>query len=488
MPCTTILVGKNATYDGSTLIARNDDGFFDAKKLVVVEPEKQPRKYKSKIGQLEIELPDDPLRYSCTPSVNDHRGIWAAAGINSANVGMSATETITSNPLVMGADPYVRFKKAEKRGEKDIPGGIGEEDLVVIVLPYVKTAREGVERLGMLLEKYGTYEPNGNAFNDEKEAWWLETIGGHHWMARRVPDDAYVIAPNQLGIDFFDFEDAFGEKKDFMCSPDLKEFVEKNHLNLNHEDEDFNPRWVFGSHSDSDHVYNTPRAWFMARYFNPTDFVWDGEYVDYKPESDDIPWCFVPEKKITVEDVKYVLSSYYQGTPYNPYSNVAHAEKGMYRPIGVAKTGTMAVLQIRPYVPEEIKGVEWICFGCNAFNAALAVYTNVPKMPDYLSKTTLDVDSNTFYWASRLIGVMADKDFGTAIQHVERYQAAIANQGHQIINEYDQKMIETKNFALASEANEKLCAMARKESTNTMNRLILNASQHMKVNYARTDN
>ena len=35
MPCTTILVGKKASYDGSTMIARNDDGFFDVKKLVV---------------------------------------------------------------------------------------------------------------------------------------------------------------------------------------------------------------------------------------------------------------------------------------------------------------------------------------------------------------------------------------------------------------------------------------------------------------------
>ncbi len=25
MPCTTILVGKKASYDGSTMIARNDD-------------------------------------------------------------------------------------------------------------------------------------------------------------------------------------------------------------------------------------------------------------------------------------------------------------------------------------------------------------------------------------------------------------------------------------------------------------------------------
>ena len=49
MACTTILVGKNATNDGSTMIARNDDGFFDVKKMIIVEPKDQPKKYKSKI-------------------------------------------------------------------------------------------------------------------------------------------------------------------------------------------------------------------------------------------------------------------------------------------------------------------------------------------------------------------------------------------------------------------------------------------------------
>lgn len=42
MACTTILVGKNASYDGSTMVARNDDsgsGHFTAKKFVVVQPE-----------------------------------------------------------------------------------------------------------------------------------------------------------------------------------------------------------------------------------------------------------------------------------------------------------------------------------------------------------------------------------------------------------------------------------------------------------------
>ena len=46
MACTTILVGKKASYDGSTMIARNDDsgsGHFTAKKFVVVTPEEQPK-------------------------------------------------------------------------------------------------------------------------------------------------------------------------------------------------------------------------------------------------------------------------------------------------------------------------------------------------------------------------------------------------------------------------------------------------------------
>ena len=51
---------------------------------------------------------------------------------------------------------------------------------------------------------------NGIGFQDENEIWWMETIGGHHFIAKRVPDDEYVVGPNQLGIQFFDFVDAFG--------------------------------------------------------------------------------------------------------------------------------------------------------------------------------------------------------------------------------------------------------------------------------------
>ena len=437
MPCTTILVGKKASYDGSTIIARDDDGGGDIKKLIVIENQK--KEYKSVISHLKIELPDNPLSYTCVPNVNKEHGMWPSAGINSANVAMTATETISSNALVLGADPYVRYKK-KSRTEKEQIGGIGEEDLVAIVLPYIKSAREGVLRMAKLLKEYGTYEPNGMAFADEKEIWWLESIGGHHWIAARVKDDEYVVMPNQFGLDHFNLEDALGKKKNYMCSEDLKDFIEDNHLDLN-IDGKFNPRLIFGSHSDQDHIYNTARAWYMCRYFNPRTYKWDGENADFTPISDDIPWSMKPERKISIEEVKYILSSHYQGTPYDPYNKGNDPRKKMYRVIGTSGTDDLAILQIRGYMPEKLKALEWICFSSNLFNAPIPVYTSVSRLPAYLSNVSEDISTDNFYWNSVLINALAEAHYDENIQLVERYQNIMACNGHRLINEYDQKML-----------------------------------------------
>ena len=487
MPCTTVLVGKNASNDHSTMIARTDDGFYDVKKLIVTEPKDQPKKYKSVISHLEIDLPEEPLRYTCCPSVDLKHGIWAATGINAANVGMTSTETITTNPRVLAADPLVEYKKAKTRREKDVPGGIGEEDIVVLVLPYIRSAREGVLRLASLLEKYGTYESNGIAFNDENEVWWLETIGGHHWMARRVPDDRVVIAPNQFGMDAFDLEDAFGEQKAHLCSGDLREFIAENHLDLNQFGA-FNPRDVFGSHTDMDHIYNTPRAWFMGRYLTPYSHRWEGPDAEFSPESDNIPWSLVPDRRVAAEDVKYMLSAHYQGTPFNPYTSQDTGRRGMYRSIGINRTGVTSICQIRGGVPEAVKGVEWICFGSTTFSAVLPVYANVSKMPKYLSDVTLDTSTENFYWGSRLIDALADHNYSTCIQQIERYQNAVVTKGRQLIREYDQKFAETGDEALLREANEKLSAMAKEQTIQTLNKVLFDASTHMKNGYNRADN
>lgn len=126
MPCTTILVGKNASYDGSTLVARNEDssnGVFEPKRMRVVHPDEQPRVYTSVLSHLTVELPDNPMRYTSVPDVVPGHGVWAEAGFNELNVGMSATETLTTNERVRGADPLVLRARQGQRGRGRLCSG-----------------------------------------------------------------------------------------------------------------------------------------------------------------------------------------------------------------------------------------------------------------------------------------------------------------------------------------------------------------------------
>ena len=482
MGCTTILVGKNASFDGSTMVARTEDapsGVFRAKKFINVAPEEQPRKYKSVISKVEIDLPNNPVRYTAVPNAILDNGIWGQCGANEYNVSMSATETITSNERVLGADPLVDC-------------GIGEEDIYTIVMPYIASAREGVTFLGNLLEKYGTYEMNGIAFQDENEIWWLETIGGHHWMARRVPDDSYVIMPNQLGIDKFDFDDAFGAKKEFMCSADLLDFVKKYHLDLS-IDGDFNPRHAFGSRSDADHTYNTPRAWILQRYFNPTSNTYDGINADYRPDSDNLPWARIPEKKITVEDIKYALSHHYQGTEYDSYSKDIHSvKKGTLRPIGINRTNFLGLVQIRPYMPDELKCLQWLAIGSCVFNAIVPFYTNINRTPNYLANTTNQVTTENFYWTNRLIAALCDAHFADTASHIERYQLKVQSQSTALINKYDEKFIaekiskdNAKDFL--EKANENIADELKVQTDDLLDKALYTASCNMKNKFSRSD-
>lgn len=496
MPCTTILIGKNASYDGSTIVARNEDscnGEFTPKRFAVVRPEDQPRHYRSIISHLEVDLPHNPMRYTSLPNALLDEGLWAAAGVNEANVAMSATETITSNERVLAADPLVPYRSAKGRPEDNdyVPeriGGIGEEDIVTLVLPYAHTARKGVLLLGELLERYGTYEMNGIAIHDTDEIWWLETIGGHHWMARRVPDDCYVTMPNQLGIDRFDFADAEGAGVEHLCSAGLRAFVRDNNLDLTlrrdgEDDSVIDPRTTFGSSSDADHVYNTPRAWAIQRHLNPKDAQWDGLGATFGPESDDIPWCRRPERKLTIEDVKYVLSLHYQGTPYDPYGPAGAPDlRGIYRPIGINRTSQLCATQLRGDKPKELCAIQWIAFGSNPFNAFVPLFTQVDEAPAYVSHTDRTVSTESFYWTCRLIGALADAHYGSCIAHIERYQESVGSQARTLLLKAE------RGLMTPAEANERIAAMVRTETDAVLDHVLFEASMGMRNSFARSDN
>ncbi len=458
MACTTLLVGRNATNDGSTIVARNEDGedfSFDPKKLVIVNPDEQPRTYTGVNSHLIIELPDNPLRYSCTPNADPKNGVWAEAGINAANVSMSATETISANARVLGADPLVAYQPAQGTpGEPgyrpEVPGGIGEEDLPTICLPYVTSAKDGARRLGMLVEKYGTYETNGVAFGDEHDVWYWENIGGHHWIARRVPDDCYVAQPNRQGIDFFDLADALGEQKDFMCSADLAEWIRDHDLLMDMEPaagetveglpQTFDARIAFSSYTWLDQLYNAPRKWYLCQRLTPSDSRFAGPAPEFGPESLDIPWAMRPDKKLSASDVKDLLGTTYDGTEYDCYGTKGTpATRHQYRYIGIDRTSECSILCIRPKAPAALRAIHWFAPASGPFNTAVALYANVSKMPAYLD-TPCEVTTDSLYWNNRLVAGLADPQFFESYEAIQAYRLNTMAQGYQSVHETDAKL------------------------------------------------
>lgn len=486
MPCTTILVGKAAMADGSTFVARNDDsqsGSFRAKNFHVVTPEEQPKIYRSVLSHVEIPLPDEPMTYTSLPNSDPKVGIWGNSGFNTANIFMSATETLTTNARVLAADPLVTYVPATDNTPEQV-GGIGEEDMLTLVLPYIHSAREGVKRLGELLETYGTYEMNGIAFQDKDEIWWLETVGGHHWYAKRVPDDHYVIMANQLGVDSFNFADAYGEQKDHMCCSHLKDFVEKYHLSLNWKNEPFNPRLAFGSHTDADYVYNTPRVWALQRYFNPS--------LAQKPKSDRLPWSLKAETKITVEDAKVALSNHYQGTVYDPYGE-DEKHRQQFRPIAINRNDALGAGHIRPDQPAAIQCLHWIAFASNIFNALIPQYANVLETPVYFSNATEKrVDTDNFCWSNRLIAALADAHFKETSNLIERYQQAVQSACLHIVHETDAAFVkeglaDEDAPAFLAKANQKIAEAVKQQTDQLLLDVLFTASNAMKNRFGRSD-
>ena len=143
------MIGKKATIDGTIIIGRNEDAKAAWPKRVEIHPrDSMERLFSSKETKLTLQLPAHSAQYMATPEWTDKDGLFEEDGINEYDVAMSATESAYTNELVLGYDPLVE-------------NGLNEEAMITVVLPYVKTAREGVARLGQLIAEHGTGETNG---------------------------------------------------------------------------------------------------------------------------------------------------------------------------------------------------------------------------------------------------------------------------------------------------------------------------------------
>ena len=432
--CTSILIGKKASLTGSVVIGRTADAktawpkhlAFNAHKII------QNNHFKSKDNKFEMDLPKERFSYSSTPEWTDKYGVFEEDGINEYHVAMSATESAYANERVLAADPF----ETEK--------GILEEAMVTVVLPYVKTAREGVERLGKIVEKHGAAEADGILFGDRDEAWYMEIGSGHHWVAMRIPDDSYAVVANQLAIQEIDFNDA----KNFMFSKEIQEFVKENKLWP--ANQSFNFREIFGTHDDSDLHYNTPRVWIGQKLLTPS--------VKQEPESFDLPFVQKADKPISIRDAQDVLCNHYQNTPYD-LTNPKNKDNATFRPISVATTQESHLLELNGE-----KMVHWLAMGVGAQSVYVPFYpqgTKVPTMYKYGKET---YSSNSAYWVFKLASVLVDRNWGKYGSELSSAQTEAREKTMRLRHEYDAKLANetdsSKQTDLVNEANDKMAKAA----------------------------
>ncbi|MCO6542057.1 MAG: C69 family dipeptidase [Lactobacillus sp.] len=444
--CTTILVGKKASLDGSTMIARNDDTFH------AVAPHKfeyhQPQTgqkgqiVKSWLNGFQAQVPEDSYGWPGVPNVDyKHEGYYDESGINTKNVAMSATESTYGNERALAYDPLVK-------------DGLDEDCIVRMVLPYVDSAKAAVQRTGALIAQYGSPAGNSVLFSDKNDVWYMEIVTGHHWVAQRIPDDAYVIAANRVSIQQVDFDNS----AEFMWSDGIQNFVAEHHLNT--DSQGWNFRHIFGTNNQKDRHYNNPRVWFGQRYFNPE--------IQQDPEDGELPFICRTNHKISVDDIEYILGSHYNETPYNPLQSSETHEKYLYRPIGLNRTQNSHVLQIRNNVPDEYAAIMWLCLGYPTFSPYLPFYANMNDTAPSYNDTSMHFNLKDAYWLYKGMSVLVESHYKEFIQGNIDFLTECRRQFRAVVAQTDQAANKYHGQELTEFLTKQNQALAQTNQTQTL--------------------
>ncbi|MEF9875684.1 MAG: C69 family dipeptidase [Gordonibacter sp.] len=407
--CTSVLVGKKASLDGSTLIARTEDNTQACMpKLFTVVPEHTWHKeaFTSANNGFSLELNGKGLRYTATPEVDTSEGLYEEAGINTAGVAMSATESTYANERVLAHDPLVE-------------DGLAEDALLTVVLPFISTAREGVERIASIVAAHGSAESNSILLADVNEVWYLELATGHHWVAQRIPDDAYAVCSNRISIQKVDFA-----SDDFRTSEGIREFVEQHRLNPQPPTFDF--RRIFGTYTQQDAHYNTPRVWYAQHLFTPD--------AEQKPEDLDLPFIRQADRLLGVDDVACLLSSHFEGTAFDPLGSEGDEHtRALYRAISLSRTQEGHVLQIRPDMPPERAGIHWVSFATTAFSPFVPFFAAATQVHPAWEHSATRPSSESAYWLLRTLGMLTESRYALVARTVSDYLTACRQKAHTFV-------------------------------------------------------
>ena len=350
--CTAVYVGPDVSADGSIIFARTNDYQDVWGNYITVTPrvENEPGRLMpvSMDGSVKTEIPATTYKYTSTPYMNstteyNKYNHDAAACTNEYGVAITMSVTAFPNKAALEADPLIK-------------DGLAEFSTADLVICQSKTAREGVEVLLGIVDKYGSSESNIAIIADQKEVWYVEIYTGHQYAAVKMPTDKVSVFGNEYSLEYLsDFEDN-------ITSKDLISLAEEKGFAVHGKNNEIN---LFETYSGKNTTteYSHMRTWIGHQILAPSNYS-----ADYKHDAM-YPLCFTPDEKVSLQDVCQILRDRYEGTQYSP------DETGRIdmRVIGTDTALSAHAIQVFPDLPAEMSCVSWVSSGPPSYGVFVPV-------------------------------------------------------------------------------------------------------------------
>ena len=376
LACTQVWVPGQYTANGDRYVGRSEDYASRHVKIFGIQEPQKNTHYTS--DESDFDWTSDKTSYRYT-YVRDHPSDWndrhdaySEAGINEHGVSCSATLTTNYNEGIKAVDPSTET-------------GIGEYSYAGVILGESKTAREGVELLGRLIDEQGASGRDQITISDTNETWLFCALSGHQWVAYIMPEDQVSVNPNMGNLRFkVDLDDT----KTCLHSKGLISVPEEAGLLKTFEDGTPDIASTYGV-SDVDHSSGTTTRYVQGRHYFEAPLAADrytvvpGKGVTNLTEPTQF---FTPGRGgWTTNEILRSLAARGEGTDVDANKDAA------FGAIGNNRTVESHMFQIRDGLTADIATVQWEALSRAEFSVFVPLYSALlTEVSPYFSDLNCD--------------------------------------------------------------------------------------------------